>query len=226
MTGSLINTGAVIAGGLLGLLLKSRFPARVSTVAFQGIGLFTICAGVGMSGKSGNFLILVLSIVLGGIIGSLLDLESRFYRFVSSWQDKMKTSGDRFTEGFITSSLLFCTGSMAILGAIEDGLGQPPQLLIAKSILDGFAATAMAAAMGSGVLFSAIPVLVYQGLITLFAASLEGFLKGPVMNELTAVGGLLLVGLGLNLLEIGKVKVMNLLPGLVVAIVLAVFIVP
>jgi hypothetical protein len=221
MQGTLLNVTAVLIGSSAGIFIHSRLPDRLITITFQGIGLFTLALGVSMAIQTSNFLIMVASIVIGSIIGEFLDIERRIDRF-SEWIKKKIAGGhDTFSEGFITASLLFCTGSMAILGAIEEGLGGEPHLLLAKSVLDGLSSVILAASFGIGVIFSAVPLLLYQGGITLCARALQDTINTVMITELTAVGGLLLIGLGISILEIKKVKVMNMLPSLVIVIVLA-----
>lgn len=221
MQGTLINVAAVIIGSTIGLLIHSRLPQRIITITFQGIGLFTIALGVTMAVQTSNFLIMIISIVSGSIIGELLDIEKAINKFSEKLKTKTKSSHHKFSEGFITASLLFCMGSMAILGAIEEGLGGEPNLLLAKSVLDGFSSIILAASLGIGVIFSAIPLLIYQGGITLFASSLQDVLTDTLITELTAVGGLLLIGLGITILEIKQLKIVNMLPSLVIVVILA-----
>ncbi|MGQ9708439.1 MAG: DUF554 domain-containing protein [bacterium] len=221
MLGTLINTAAVIAGGLVGLALHSRLPENLKRVAFQAIGIFTLFLGFSMALKSGKMLILIFSTVSGSIIGELIDIDSHLNNFGEWLKGHLKIGAGRFSEGLVTAFLIFCMGSMTVLGAIEAGLGRTPNLYFAKSILDGFASVALAAGLGVGVLFSCIPLLIYQTGLTLLARGLVGFLTEAVTNELTAVGGLILIGLGINLLEIKRLKVLNMLPALVVAVILA-----
>ncbi|MBS3768320.1 MAG: DUF554 domain-containing protein [Candidatus Cloacimonetes bacterium] len=221
MLGTLINAAAVILGCLIGLTIRSKLPQNITARVFQGIGLFTLFLGVHMATKTNNFLILIFSIVIGSIIGELLDIDSLMNRFGDWIKTKIKTGNNKFTEGFVTAFLLFCIGSMTILGAFEEGLGGKPNLLLAKSVLDGFAAMALSASLGIGVIFSVIPLLLYQGGLTLFAGSLQNFFTNTIIVELTAVGGLLLIGLGINILEIKKLKILNMIPGLVVAVILS-----
>jgi uncharacterized protein len=258
--GTLINVGAVIAGSLIGLFFHARLPKRLTTVAFQGIGLFTLFIGFTMAAKTKSLLVLVFSIVLGAVTGELLDIDRPLNRF-GEWLRKLlrrkeihhkgtktqsgetpKTGFDsqagssclgdlvvnpsapdrsRFAEGLVTAFLLFCMGSMTVLGAIEEGLGGRPNLLVAKSVLDGFASLALAASLGVGVLFSVIPLLIYQGGLTLLAGSLHAVMSDVVVNEVSAAGGLILIGLGITILEIKRLKVLNMLPALVFAGVLA-----
>jgi hypothetical protein len=221
MLGTIINAGTVILGSCVGLLVHSRLPQRITTIVFQCIGLFTLFLGITMAMKTGNFLIMIFSIVLGAVAGELLDIDARMNRLSELFKRKIRLSSERFSEGLVTSFLVFCMGSMSILGPIEEGLGGPPNLLLAKSVLDAFSSMALAASLGVGVLFSVIPLVLYQGGITLFAGSLQGFFTTSLINELTAVGGILLMGLGINLLEIKSFKILNMLPSLVIVVILA-----
>lgn len=221
MIGTLINAAAVIVGSLMGLTIRTKLPQNITTRVFQGIGLFTIFLGIHMAAKTNNFLILVFSIVIGSILGELLQIDNLVNKFGDWIKSKIKTGNNKFTDGFVTAFLLFCIGSMTILGAFEEGLGGKPNLLLAKSVLDGFAAMALSASLGIGVIFSVIPLLLYQGGLTLFAGSLQNFFTNTIIVELTAVGGLLLLGLGINILEIKKLKILNMLPALVIAVILA-----
>lgn len=220
MEGTLINAGAIIIGSIIGLIIHSRLPKRIITITFQGIGLFTLFLGFTMATKNSNLLIMIFSIVLGSIIGELIDIDKFMNRFSAWLKNKIKSKNDKFSEGFITAFLLFCMGSLTILGAIEEGLGGVPNLLLAKSVLDGFSSIALSASLGIGVIFSVIPLLIYQGGLTLFASSLQNLFNEILINELTAVGGLLLIGLGINILEIKKLKILNMLPSLVIVVIL------
>ncbi|MGD2247376.1 MAG: DUF554 domain-containing protein [Candidatus Methanofastidiosia archaeon] len=221
MQGTLVNVAAVIIGSVIGVVIHSKLPKRIIDITFQGIGLFTLVLGISMAVKTSNFLLMIVSIVTGSVIGELLDIEKAVNIFSEKIKSKAKLKDDTFSEGFITASLLYCTGSMAILGAIEDGLKGEPHLLLAKSVLDGVTSIILASSLGVGVLFSAVPLLVYQGGITICAGLLQPVFTEGIITELTAVGGLLLVGLGITLLEIKQVKIMNMLPSLVVVIILA-----
>ncbi|MCD6441915.1 MAG: DUF554 domain-containing protein [Candidatus Marinimicrobia bacterium] len=221
MLGTFINTGAVILGSIIGLLLHKRLPKNITTIVFQGIGLFTLSLGFSMALKTSNYLILIFSIVIGSIIGQLLSIDRALDHFSNLLKTKISTDNEKFSDGFVTAFLLFCMGSMTILGAFEEGLGGRPNLLLTKSVLDGFSSIALSAGLGVGVIFSVIPLLIYQGGLTLLAGWLGQFFNDIVINEISAVGGLMLVGLGINILEIKKIKVINMLPGLLVAVILA-----
>jgi len=223
MIGTIVNFFTVIAGSAIGLIVHSKLPERYIKIVFQGIGLFTLLIGIQMGLKTQNLLIMVFSIILGSITGEFFNIETNTNKLAEILKKKVKSKNDKFTEGLITSFLLFCMGSMSVLGCIQEGLGGSPDLLFAKSALDGFSSIALASSMGIGVMFSAIPLLIYQGGLTLFASFLQHILTAQVVNELTSVGGLLLLGLGINLLEIKKIKVLNMLPALLYAAILAYF---
>jgi len=219
--GTLVNAGAVAIGSLLGLCINTRLPKRITGIAFQAIGLFTLILGVTMALETRNFIIMILSIVSGSIIGEGLDLHMQVTKLGNWLKRRLGASHENFSEGFVTAFLLYCMGSMTILGAIEEGLGDEPNLLLAKSILDGVSSIALAATLGIGVLFSVLPLLAYQGGLTLFAGSLQQVLTNVVIDEISAVGGILLLGLGITLLEIKQIKVLNMLPSLLIAGILA-----
>jgi uncharacterized membrane protein YqgA involved in biofilm formation len=221
MWGTAINVLTVITGSIVGLILHTRLPQKLSAIIFQVIGLFTLFLGVSMALKTANFLIMIFSLFLGVILGQWLNIEAGLNCLSERLKIRLKSKNDKFAEGLITAFLLFCMGSMTILGAFEEGLGGKPNLLLAKSLLDGFSSIALSAAMGVGVLFAVVPLLLYQGGLTLLAGLLKGFLTEPVINEMTAVGGILLIGLGLNILEIKQLKISNMLPALLVAVILA-----
>jgi uncharacterized membrane protein YqgA involved in biofilm formation len=220
MTGTLINAGAIILGGIIGVFFRSRLPERFVKITFQAIGLFTLFLGVSMALKGSELLIIIFSMVLGGILGEWMKLDKRINAMGEQMKARLKSSSGNFAEGMVTAFLLYCMGSLTILGAIEEGLGNPPNLLLAKSLLDGVSAIALSAALGYGVLFSIIPLLIYQGGLTLLTYTLGDYFNQALINELTAVGGLMLLGLGLSILEIKKINVTNFLPALIVVVVL------
>jgi uncharacterized membrane protein YqgA involved in biofilm formation len=232
--GTLVNVGTVLVGGTLGVLVGHRLPERTRKVVTDGLGLVTLLiAGTsaaaindqGLSdavGDSAPILIVLGSLLLGGIAGSLLRLEDRLEGF-GGWLQRRLTPAEgsegraRFIEGFVTASIIFCAGPLTILGSITEGVGNGADQLLLKSALDGFAAIAFAASFGWGVVASALAVLVIQGSLTLLGAGLGDFLPDPELAALTTTGGLLLVGVALRLLELKQVKVADLLPALVVA---------
>lgn len=219
MVGTIVNAAAIVVGSSIGLLAHSRLPQKIQTIVFQGLGLVTLLLGISMALKTENFLVVVLSVVLGAIVGQWIDID-KLLRTTTERFTKGKGS-DRATQGFMTATLLFCVGSMAILGAIQDGLGETPTLLYTKSVMDGFTSIAFAATFGVAVMFSALPLLLYQGALTLCAAWMMSVMSDSMVAEMTAVGGVMLVGLGLTILEIKEIKVTNMLPSLIFAIIFA-----
>ncbi len=217
MIGTLTNVAAIVAGSTIGLLLKKRLPEKIKTIVFQSIGLVTVFFGIAMAFRSQNWVVLILSMVSGSVIGQLINLHEILNRGGEKLKIFLNISHSRFTEGLVTAFLLFCMGSLTVLGALEEGMNENPDLIMAKSVMDGFSSIALTAAMGIGVMFSAIPLLIYQGSITLFAASLQEILSESLIQEVTAAGGIILIGMGLNILEIKKIQVLNLLPALIMA---------
>ncbi len=219
ITGTIINVVAVLAGSLIGLTFRSRLPERFVTILFQGIGLFTIVLGVSMAIKASEWILVILSLIMGGLSGELINLEKFFNKLASVIGEKFKIGGERFNEGLLTAFLLFCMGSMTILGAIEDGLGNEPNLYYIKSLMDGISSIALASGLGLGVLFSIVPLFLYQAGLTVFAAYFGSFMPDLMINSISATGGVLLVGLGLNILKISNIKILNLLPSLLFVVV-------
>ncbi|HEY73078.1 MAG: hypothetical protein B6I35_07445 [Anaerolineaceae bacterium 4572_32.2] len=225
MTGTLINVATVILGGTLGTLLGERLPPRIRRIVVQGIGLVVLALGMDSALETNNFLLVLGSVLIGGILGEWWQLERRLDG-AGKWLEAKAaripflTRGE-FVRGFVTASLIFCAGPMTVLGSIQDGLSGDYTLLAIKSVLDGFSALAFAAAMGMGVTFAALAVLIIQGALTLGAFLFESILTTPMITELTAVGGIIMLGLGLTMLEIKRIKVANFLPALIVAPLLA-----
>jgi len=216
MLGTIINVGTVVAGSSIGLLLKKGLPEKYSTIYFQAVGLFTLVLGIQMSLKITEPLLVVFSLIAGGLTGEWCKLEERMNRFGDYLKVKFKRGNERFTEGLVTAFLLFCMGSMSILGPVEEGLtGGVSELLKAKSLMDGFSAILLASALGVGVLFSSVPLLVYQGGITLLVMFIGKDIPAIYINEITVIGGILLIGLAFDILNIKKLHVLNLLPSLV-----------
>lgn len=222
MFGTIVNSLAIITGCIIGLILKGHFPERISVILFQGIGLATLVLGIQMAIQTQEIIMVILSLVLGGIIGEIIDIEER----VDRWGEKIKIifkqqkTREKFKEGFITASLLYCVGSMAVIGAIEEGINGNPDILLAKSALDGISSIIFTASFGIGVLFSTIPVFLYQGTITQIAILVKNWVTVDMINEMTAVGGILILGLALGILEIKKLKIANLLPSLLIILLL------
>jgi len=224
MKGTLVNTLTVIIGSLIGLGVGSRLPDKVKQMVMYGLGLCTLLIGFKMALKAEQILLVIGSLVVGGIIGEILDIEAWLEQLGEKIKKKIKSDSGNFVVGFVTASLVFCVGPMTVVGSIEDGIRGDPSILYAKSVLDGFASIAFASGLGIGVLFSAVTVLVYQGLLTLLGQKLSFLLNQHVLNELTATGGLMIVGIGLLLLDIKRIRVGNFLPALVIVVILALII--
>lgn len=222
--GTLINALAIMVGSVLGTFLHKAIPDKIKAIVFQALGLASLVMGVQMALKLENILALIFSLLIGGIAGELLDLEGRLEKLGDLLKGRMNSANQKFTEGFVAASLLFTVGAMSTLGAINEGISGDRSLLMTKSLLDAFASLAFASTYGIGVLFSFLPVVLYEGSITLLAAGLQGILTTSVINQLTAVGGVMIMGIGFNLLEIKRIKVTNLLPALVVVVLLALLI--
>ena len=219
MVGTIVNTAAIIVGGLIGSIFNRALPQRFQVIIFQAIGLFVVTLGISMAIKTEHILVCVFSLIFGGLAGELLKLDVQTKKLSEWLRRKLKFKNERFTEGFITTTLIYCIGAMAVLGAIEEGTGNYPTILLTKAAMDGVSAIAFSAALGGGVIFSAVPVLIYQGAITLLAFLFTDALNMEMINELSAVGGVMIVGIGINILEIKEIKVVNLLPSLVFVVV-------
>ena len=244
--GTLLNVVAIVSGAAIGLLIGHRLPQRVRDLVTDVLGLATLLIGAlsaldvtsdslrSAVGSGFPVLIVLGSLLIGGFIGSFLKIEQRLETFglwlrrtfvrratassdVAGQTDRQNRDSVRFVEGFVSASLLFCVGPLAILGAVNDGLGRGIEQLALKSVLDGFASMAFAASLGVGVMLSAIPVLIYQGLVTFLGYELGGVLTGAQIAALTATGGLMLIGIGIRLLGLKNIAVADMLPALVIA---------
>ena len=223
MLGTIVNAGAVVLGGGLGLLLKKGLPARITEAIMGGVGLVVLYIGVSGALAGENVLVAVLSVVLGGALGAWMDIDAALNRLGARAQAAFARGGgksgaggagggSRFAEGFVSASLLFCVGAMAVVGSLQSGLTGEHSTLFAKALIDGVSAMVFASAMGAGVLLSAAAVLLYQGAITLLASLLAPVLSDAAVAEMTCAGSLLIVGIGLNLLGLTKLKLANYLP--------------
>lgn len=224
LLGSIANAAAIIAGGIAGSILKRGLSERFSNTIISALGLLTMALGMMFALKSENIMVVVFSLVLGAILGEWIDIEKRMNDLGNFVQDKLKAKEGNFSKGFVTASLLFCVGSMAIMGSLQSGLMNNHEILLTKSIMDGVIAVVFASTLGIGVALSFLPVFVYQGSITLLASTVAPYLGEAVMTEMTATGGVLLVGVGINILEIKKLKVGNMLPAIFFPILLMLFI--
>jgi len=227
LTGTLINVATVLVGTLVGTLLGSRLPDRIRETLMHGLGLVTLVVGMAQGLEAfrpplsevtrGAVLVVLGSVLVGGVLGELLRIQRGLDRAGEALKARFGRGQARFTEGFVVASLVFCVGPLTILGAIQDGLTGDYQLLAIKSLLDGFAALAFASVLGWGVGFSVITILVYQGALSLSASALAGAFSDAMIAAMSAVGGVLILGIALRLLELREVRVANLLPALVLA---------
>ncbi|MCL4489505.1 MAG: DUF554 domain-containing protein [Chloroflexi bacterium] len=224
MIGTLINVATVVIGGTLGTLLGGRLPDKVRETVMHGLGLLTLVIGMQMALTTQNILIVLASILVGGVIGELLQIQARLDTIGQKLEERFARGGEagNFTRGFVTASLVYCVGPLAILGAIQDGLIGDFKLLAIKSTLDGFAGLAFASTLGVGVAFAALPVLLYQGgisAVTMLLGSALGSVTRdtPWVVEMSATGGVLIMGIGLLLLDLKRIRVANLLPAIFIA---------
>jgi uncharacterized membrane protein YqgA involved in biofilm formation len=212
--GTIINAIAIIVGGGLGLLFRKSFPERIAQTTLQVLGLFTLVIGLGMAIQGQELIMVLISLALGAGLGEWLDIEGRLDGFGSWLEKRLHLTEKSPAKGFIFASLLFCVGSMAIVGSITDGLKGDPSILITKAMMDGIISIPFAASMGSGVLGSAVPILIYQGSLTLLASKVQSFFTPIMVRELTSVGGVIVMGIGVNILGLQKVRVGNFIPAL------------
>jgi len=219
MIGVLVNVYAIVIGGLIGLVLHIGLPLGVKRVVMQGIGLAVIVIGLSYALLTEEILLLVLSLVIGGTIGALIQIEAKLDRFGERIEQKFQSEEGGFAKGFVLATLVYCVGSMAILGSIEAGVNQDYTLLYVKAILDGVSAIVFTATLGYGVIFSSIPVLLYQGFIVFIGIQVEPLLTEELIREMGAVGGVIIMGIGFNMLEIKHIHVGDLLPGVFLPII-------
>ncbi|WP_336605555.1 DUF554 domain-containing protein [Fundidesulfovibrio soli] len=219
--GTIANALAIVAGSLLGLMMHGRFPESVKRIVFQGLGLSVLIIGLQMALKMDRPLVVVFSLVLGGIAGELLRLEERLESLGGALKRVTRSTNAMFTDGFISATLIYCVGSMAILGSLDEGLRGDPTILLTKATLDGFASIPLASTYGVGVMFSAVPVFLYQGFIVFGAGALRGVVTPDLLTQITATGGMLIFGIGVNLLGFMQIRVGNLLPALLAAALLS-----
>lgn len=241
LTGTIINSLAILAGSLLGLVLQAAthrsskdvdvggIGGRLQTIVMEGMSLCVLYIGISGSLKGQNTLIAIISIAIGAVVGELLDLDRRMHTLGDWVQAKTarlihtQEGAPSVADGFVAASLLFCVGAMAIVGSLENGLTGNYDTLKAKSVIDGIAAIVFASSLGVGVAFSAAAIFVYQGAISLAAGLLSPLLSDTVIAEMTCVGSLLIVALSLNMLNVTKIKVMNLVPAIFLPILLCTF---
>lgn len=220
LTGTIANVATICAGALIGRYAGRFVPARMRRTVMAGLGLTVLLIGLQLALKSCQPLLVIGGLIIGGILGEMLQIEARLEDF-GRWLQARFSSAGNIAEGFVSASLLYCVGAMAIMGALQDGLGDKPSILYAKAALDGVASIALASTLGIGVLFAALPVALYQGGITLAADVAKGVLTEPVIVEMNAAGGLLIVAIALDMMELKRIPVGNLLPSVFVVVGLA-----
>ena len=219
MLGTIVNTLAIIAGSLLGIVFRGGIPNKYQVTIMQALSLAIILIGLKMAFKTDAILLVIFSLVIGSILGEFLKIEGRLENLGKRLETKFAKAGNGIAKGFVVASLVYCVGSMAIVGSMESGLTGNHQTLFAKSALDGLSSIIFASTFGIGVLFSSISVFVYQGILTLTSTLMKPFLITPVIDQMSGVGGLLIMAIGFNLLEIQKIKVGNMLPAIFIPLI-------
>ncbi len=219
MLGTIVNAVAIIAGSLLGILFRGGIPKKFTLTMMQAISLAVLLIGFKMALKTDAILLVIFSLVIGSLMGEFINIESRLERLGKRLETRFSKPGSGIAKGFVMASLVFCVGSMAIVGALESGLSGNHQTLFAKSALDGLFSIIFASSFGIGVLFSSVSVFIYQGMITLTSSLMKPFLIPAVINQMSGVGGILIMAIGINLLEIQKIKVGNMLPAIFIPLV-------
>lgn len=225
MLGTIVNTLSIIVGGLIGIIAKGKISKNINDTIMNGLALCVVYIGVSGALKGNDTIIIIISITLGGLIGEIIDIDKRLENLGEKIEKKFNKNKDNISisQGFVSATLLFCVGAMAIVGALESGLNNDYSTLYAKSVLDGITSIIFTSTLGVGVLLSAFAVFVYQGSITLMAGFLSSFLNDVAINNMTAVGSILIIGLGLNILGVTKIKISNLLPSIIIAVIISLF---
>lgn len=223
LLGTIVNTLSIILGSLIGLLFRGNIPEKYGKTIMHAIGLAVVIIGLKTALNTDAILMVIISLAIGSFIGELVRIEDRLDQLGNWIGNRLSKDSSGVSKGFVTASLLYCVGAMAIVGSLESGLTGNHQTLFAKSILDGIGSVIFASTLGIGVLFSAVSVLVYQGIITLTASSIKDLLLPEVVSQMSAVGGLLIFAIGISLLEIKKVRIGNMLPAIFFPLVFQVF---
>ena len=213
--GTVFNSLAVLIGSLTGLAIGRFIPEKMQKTVFNCMGLFTLYVGINMTLGTKHSIAVLLSLVLGTITGEILGIEKKLNGLGDFLKKKFNAEGSRFTEGFVNATLLFCIGSMAVIGAFDDGLRHNPEILMTKGTMDGIVSVLFAGTFGIGALFSIIPMSIYQGSLTLIAVWLEPFITQDMYANISGIGGLMIMGIGFNMLKITKLNLGDMLPGLI-----------
>jgi uncharacterized membrane protein YqgA involved in biofilm formation len=221
--GTIVNAFAIIAGSLGGYFLirlfKEGIPERINDTIMKGMALCVLLIGISGALEYKQILLVILSIAIGGIIGEIIDIDKQLQKLGDNLERKLNGRGGKISQGFVTASLVYCIGAMAVMGSLESGLNGNHEILFAKSIIDGITAVVFTTTLGLGVAFSAITVFLYQGTITIGAIYLKDLLTTAVVSDMSAIGGLLIIGIALNMMGVTKIKVANLLPAVFIPIV-------
>lgn len=223
--GTLVNCFTIILGCIVGLFIKGKVNEKISTTVMNALGLCTLYIGISGSLKCDDPIQMIVSMAVGALIGEIIDIDKRLTKLGGYLENKFKKKDNKISisEGFVTSSLLFCVGAMAIVGSLESGLNGDNTTLYAKSVLDGVSSIIFSSTLGIGVFLSVFTVLIYQGSITLAASFVSGILSTSVITNMSVVGNLIIIGLGLNILGMTKIKVANLLPAIFIPIIFGLF---
>jgi uncharacterized membrane protein YqgA involved in biofilm formation len=219
MLGTFVNCLAIIAGSMVGLLFKNGIPDRYNQTVMQAVGLAVLLVGLKTAIVSDDLLVIIISLALGALVGEGVGIEDRLERLGKFLETTFSKGSGGFAQGFVTASLIYCVGSMAIVGSLESGLSGNHATLFAKSCLDGIVSIILSSSLGLGVMFSAVPVLFYQGAITLMASVLKPLLVPAVISQMSGVGGVLILGIGMNMLREKKIKVGNMLPAIFIPLI-------
>ena len=223
LTGTIVNTLAIIAGAMIGVIAKKAIPQRMGDLVMSAIPIVVMVLGIQFGIASSNILIVIVSLVVGGIIGEWIDIDRRLDDFGVRIQSRMKGGDSNFSAAFVSTTLIYCVGSMAILGSIESGINGNHTILYTKSLMDGISAIFFASTLGAGVIFSGISVFIYQGILTVLAGYIGPYLSPEVVTEMSASGGILLIALSFTILGIKKIKVANILPAIFLPVILMLF---
>lgn len=219
LLGTIVNVAAIVLGAFLGIFLRKGIKEQYKNTIMDGIGLCVLVIGIMGAIETDNIILVIGSMVLGSLIGEKINIDSRLERLGTNMEKRFGKGDSNFSKGFITSSLVYCVGAMAIVGSLESGLTGNHETLFAKSMLDGITAIIFASTLGIGVAFSVIPLFIYQGSITMLASFVKDFLTPEVINEMSAVGGILIMAIGVNILGLKKLNVANMLPAIFVPLI-------
>lgn len=219
MLGTIVNSLAIVVGGLIGFFFKNIIPAKLSDSLLKASAMAVLAVGIKLSLQGENLTLLIISVILGTLIGELVNIEGKLDKLGAFLESKFKNKDSNITQGFVSCTLVYCVGSMAIVGSIQSGLTGNNEILFSKAVLDGIISITMAATMGIGVVFSSVSVFVYQGSITLLAQFLQSILNDVVVSEMTAIGGVLIIAIALNFLEIKRIKVGNMIPAVFIPVI-------